>query len=103
MDTTEKVVPFADEPDPRLREAWAWLEDCGIVTESDTEDALSGTINSAEVLAFVNRHYDGGWAQFTLDSEPLEEWYVQTRIRTKHGSVVIEKSTFGRTRNRPLY
>jgi len=49
---------------PQLREARAWILDCvwGDLDESDVAD-LSGE----QIVRGVQRHYEGGWAQFLAD------------------------------------
>lgn len=44
------------------RDALAWLEDC-------FED-IPQSLSNKEIIAAVNRHYDGGWPAFAVDSVP---------------------------------
>lgn len=53
--------------EPLIKAARDWLKDC--VWRDIDEDGIDEASN-AEVLAAVERHYDGGLAQFMCDQEP---------------------------------
>lgn len=47
----------------QLEQAREWVMDC-VDNPEDVEDASGFT-----VVRYVNRHYDGGWKQFTEDMD----------------------------------
>lgn len=96
--------PFSPVTEVLLHEAWAHLEDCDIVTEDDVELVHAGTWSAADVIACIQRTYEGGWSQFCKDIEPLEAWQLTYERRDDRGRLlgVTEKSSFGNTRYRSM-
>lgn len=94
--------PFSPINETILHEAWSWLEDCGLVTEDDVENVVDGTWSAADVIANLDAHYEGGWAQFTKDKAELEQWLLIHERRDSRGRLigVTEKSNLGHTRYR---
>ena len=96
----QRAHPFYDETDPRFREAWDWLLDIGYIPTWDQGGMVErGMATSSNVIGMIDSQYEGGWSQFTTDTEALEEWYVVSRTWLPQGRCVTEKSNFGRTRS----
>lgn len=56
--TTASTEPTADN----LYDARGWLLDCGF------SDELIFDLTDSQIVRFVDREYDGGWAAFLTDS-----------------------------------
>ncbi|MFC8181564.1 hypothetical protein ACFULT_22025 [Rhodococcus sp. NPDC057297] len=84
---------YAERTPENLYEARGWLLDCGF------SDELIFDLADSQIVRFVDREYEGGWAAFLVDSigHLIDRQLPSTATRTSNDtlaqwSVVIAKA-----------
>lgn len=95
------IVDMSTVTTSQLKEARGWIMDC---VWADMDEDQAAELTGEQIVKGIERHYEGGWAAFLVDSdtaEPATETKLRFEVKlTRNGSSErVNTFTWGATRS----